>query len=62
MTDANRVWRLRRRPSGGVADGDLSFETEPIPEPADGQCLVRLNYLSLDPTNLALPIRVGRGG
>ncbi len=52
MTDANRVWRLRRRPTGGIEDGDLSFETESVPEPADGQCLMRLNYLSLDPTNL----------
>ncbi len=52
MTDANRVWRLRRRPSGGIELGDLSFETESAPEPADGQCLMRLNYLSLDPTNL----------
>jgi NADPH-dependent curcumin reductase len=52
MTGVNRVWRLRRRPVGGIGDGDLTLETEPLPEPGDGQCLVRLNYLSLDPTNL----------
>jgi NADPH-dependent curcumin reductase CurA len=52
VTDSNRVWRLRRRPRAGIEDGDLSLETEAIPEPGDGQCLVRLNYLSLDPTNL----------
>jgi NADPH-dependent curcumin reductase CurA len=52
MTDENRVWRLRHRPVGGIEDGDLSLEVEPIPEPAPGQCLMRLNYLSLDPTNL----------
>ena len=52
MSEANRVWRLRRRPVGEIEDGDLSFETEAVPEPEDGQCLMRLNYLSLDPTNL----------
>ena len=52
MSDANHVWRLLKRPAGGVSEGDLSFETESVPEPADGQALVRLNYLSVDPTNL----------
>jgi NADPH-dependent curcumin reductase len=52
MTGVNRVWRLRNRPVGGIGKGDLTLETEPTPEPGDGQCLVRLNYLSLDPTNL----------
>ncbi|MGI9539118.1 MAG: NADP-dependent oxidoreductase [Miltoncostaeaceae bacterium] len=52
MTDANMVWRLRRRPTGTIADGDLTLAEEPMPAPADGQVVVRLNYLSLDPTNL----------
>ncbi|MEE2659669.1 MAG: NADP-dependent oxidoreductase [Candidatus Latescibacterota bacterium] len=52
MSDNNRVWRLRKRPVGEIADDVLSFEqNEPIPGVADGQLLVRLNYLSLDPTN-----------
>ncbi|MEM6998509.1 MAG: NADP-dependent oxidoreductase [Pseudomonadota bacterium] len=51
MTEVNRVWRLRKRPVGDIRDGDLSFEEEPIPEPSDGECLFRLNYLSLDATN-----------
>ena len=51
MTEVNHVWRLRKRPVGDIRDGDLSFEEEPIPEPADGECLFRLNYLSLDATN-----------
>jgi NADPH-dependent curcumin reductase CurA len=45
------VWRLRKRPVGEIADDVLSFGNEPIPEPGDGECLFRLNYLSLDPTN-----------
>jgi len=51
MSEENRVWRLRKRPVGQIADDVLSFEKEPIPEPGEGECLVRLNYLSLDPTN-----------
>ncbi|MEQ8232758.1 MAG: NADP-dependent oxidoreductase [Gammaproteobacteria bacterium] len=51
MTDTNRVWRLRKRPVGELTDDVLSFEEEAIPEPAEGECLFRLNYLSLDPTN-----------
>ena len=49
----NRVWRLRRRPDGEITDGVLSFEDDVIPQPDDGQFLLRINYLSLDPTNRA---------
>lgn len=51
MSETNHVWRLRKRPIGDITDDVLSFEEESIPEPADGECLFRLNYLSLDPTN-----------
>ena len=51
MTDVNHVWRLRKRPVGSLTDDVLSFAEEAIPEPGDGECLFRLNYLSLDPTN-----------
>ncbi|MBI2801568.1 MAG: NADP-dependent oxidoreductase [Gammaproteobacteria bacterium] len=51
MPESNRVWRLRKRPVGAIGDDVLSFAPEPIPEPAVGQFLFRLNYLSLDPTN-----------
>jgi NADPH-dependent curcumin reductase len=50
MTMRN-VWRLARRPVGDIADGDLEFVTEALPALADGQFLLRLTYLSLDPTN-----------
>ncbi|MFQ3666960.1 MAG: NADP-dependent oxidoreductase [Sphingomonadaceae bacterium] len=46
-----QVWRLAKRPVGDIADGDLRFEEEALPELADGQVLVGVNYLSLDPTN-----------
>ena len=51
MSDTNHVWRLRKRPVGELSDDVLSYESEAILEPAEGECLFRLNYLSLDPTN-----------
>jgi NADPH-dependent curcumin reductase len=51
MAVENRVWRLRKRPVGEIADDDLTFEVEPVPEPGDGELLVKLDYLSPDPTN-----------
>lgn len=51
MSEINRVWRLRKRPVGELTDDVLSFEEEGIPEPGEGECVFRLNYLSLDPTN-----------
>ncbi len=45
------VWRLARRPVGDIADGDLEYVNEPVPALADGQFLLRITYLSLDPTN-----------
>jgi NADPH2:quinone reductase len=48
---ANRVFRLRRRPEGELADGDLELVEEPVPDLKPGQALVRTKLLSLDPTN-----------
>ena len=47
----NRAWRLRRRPEGAPAVGDLELVTEEIGELQEGQALVRNRLLSLDPTN-----------
>jgi NADPH2:quinone reductase len=47
----NRAWRLRRRPEGAVADGDLELVTEETGALEEGQALVRTRLLSLDPTN-----------
>jgi NADPH-dependent curcumin reductase CurA len=51
VSTVNRVWRLRKRPVGEITDDVLSLAEEAIPEPREGECLFRLNYLSLDPTN-----------
>ena len=45
----NRQWRLAARPVGPVKDSDFEWREEPVPEPAEGQVLVRNVYLSLDP-------------
>ena len=47
----NRAYRLRKRPDGELADGDLELVEEQVPELSDGQALVRTKLLSLDPTN-----------
>lgn len=51
MSELNRVWRLRRRPVGGITNQYLSLEREFVAEPGAGEFLLRLDYLSLDPTN-----------
>lgn len=43
------VWRLARRPPGSIVADDFQFGSEPIPELGDGQFLLRVRYLSLDP-------------
>jgi len=51
MEHTRHVWRLAKRPVGDIADSDLSFREEAIPELAEGQFLLAVGYLSLDPTN-----------
>jgi NADPH-dependent curcumin reductase CurA len=47
----NRQWRLASRPEGFLKESDFSRHEEPMPEPADGEVLLRNIYLSLDPAN-----------
>lgn len=51
MPSKNRQWILKRRPVGNVQQGDLELVESPVPEPGEGEILVRNIYLSLDPTN-----------
>ena len=48
-TQTNRQYRLAARPVGMPTQGDWSFTTEPVADPADGQVLIKALYLSLDP-------------
>lgn len=50
MTDLkNTRVLLARRPNGEPLDEDFSIETTDVPEPKDGEVVVKLQWLSLDP-------------
>ncbi|MEM1105351.1 MAG: NADP-dependent oxidoreductase [Pseudomonadota bacterium] len=51
MTEFNKVWVLRRRPVGDVAEGDLELIERMMNPLQDGQVRIKTVYLSLDPTN-----------
>jgi NADPH-dependent curcumin reductase CurA len=46
----NRQWLLARRPRGLVSAEDFRWAEGPVPEPGEGEILVRNLYLSCDPT------------
>ena len=50
MTETNRQLVLKNRPRGMVADSDFELREGPVPEPGDGEVLVRTLYFSFDPT------------
>lgn len=50
MTERNRRIVLAERPEGNVEEGTVRLEHTDIPEPADGEALLRNRYLSIDPT------------
>ncbi|MCU0805888.1 MAG: NADP-dependent oxidoreductase [Burkholderiales bacterium] len=45
----NRQILLASRPTGWPTDANFKLVESPLPQPADGQVLVRSHYLSLDP-------------
>jgi NADPH-dependent curcumin reductase CurA len=47
--EVNRRFVLASRPAGEPTVENFRLETAPIPEPGDGQMLLRTRYLSLDP-------------
>ena len=49
MEDRNRQVRLKRRPTGAPMPADFEITDAPLPDPPDGEVLVRGIYLSLDP-------------
>ncbi len=50
MSEANRRLILAKRPSGLVDGETVRLEPEPAPAPGDGEALVKVRYLSIDPT------------
>src|SRR5205807_875996 len=53
MAAKNRQWLLARRPAGLIAPGDFDWVEGPVPSPAEGEVLVRNQWLSCDPTQRA---------
>src|SRR5207302_5708610 len=49
MANGNRQVLLKRRPTGVPTTGDFELAEGPVPDPGDGEVLVRGIYLSLDP-------------
>lgn len=47
--EANYQWRVARRPVGNVRPDDFEFAITAIPEPKDGEVLLRTLYLGLAP-------------
>ena len=46
---SNRQWRLAARPVGNIRGSDFELVEAPIPEPADGEFVVAVTHISLDP-------------
>jgi NADPH-dependent curcumin reductase CurA len=49
MAETNLQILLRRRPQGAPTPDDFEIAETPVPEPRDGEVLVRARWLSLDP-------------
>jgi NADPH-dependent curcumin reductase CurA len=49
MDAVNHQFRLAARPVGLPKPSDWSYVEEPVAEPGDGEILVKLQYISLDP-------------
>jgi NADPH-dependent curcumin reductase CurA len=53
MTETNRRWLLKERPSGMVERAHFELVEEPLPAPGEGEFLVRNQWLSCDPAQRA---------
>lgn len=49
MGRLNRRFVLASRPKGAASADNFRLESQPVPEPGEGQVLIRHHYLSLDP-------------
>jgi hypothetical protein len=45
----NKQFRLAARPEGEIKDSDFQLVTESVPEPGDGQFVVEMTHISVDP-------------
>lgn len=51
MTDRNRRFLLRERPAGRIGPDTFELSEQAVPQIGDGEALVRVDWISLDPTN-----------
>jgi NADPH-dependent curcumin reductase CurA len=51
MSRTNQQWLLTSRPHGEPSQDNFTWRESPVPPLNDGEILVRVVYLSLDPTN-----------
>lgn len=51
MADRNRQFLLRERPAGRIGPNTFELTEQAVPDLADGEALVRVEWISLDPTN-----------
>ncbi|MCB0831328.1 MAG: NADP-dependent oxidoreductase [Solirubrobacterales bacterium] len=51
MSEENRRYALAERPEGLINDDTFTLETGPVPEIGEGEALVRVKWISIDPTN-----------
>jgi len=51
MAERNRRFLLRQRPAGRIGPDTFELDEQPVPEIGDGEALVRVDWISLDPTN-----------
>src|SRR3954452_3428386 len=49
MAPTNQQFKLASRPQGMLGREHFEFVEEPAPEPGDGEALVEIEYISLDP-------------
>jgi len=49
MATLNKQWLLASRPKGPVEESNFRLVEQEVPAPKDGEVLVRVSYLSLDP-------------
>ncbi len=51
MSQLNRRFLLRERPTGRISADTFELDEQELPEIGDGEALVRVEWISLDPTN-----------
>lgn len=51
MAERNRQFLLRERPTGRIGPNTFELSEQTVPDLADGEALVRVEWISLDPTN-----------